>query len=198
MDRISAIIAGGIFAIGLGAAGYYYVETRKYQSCNSGHVAGDAAIGGPFELVSHQGETVTEADVLDGPALIYFGFTYCPDVCPLDLVRNAEAIDILSANGHSVKPVFITVDPNRDTPEVVAEYVDLMHPEMIGLTGDAAAIDAAAKAYKVYYRRASDDEDYLVDHSSFSYLMDETGFRGFYRRDLTPSELADQIACVVG
>ena len=113
---------------------------------------GSAQIGGPFELVSETGETVTDADVIDKPTLIYFGYTFCPDVCPLDAARNAAAVDILEERGDMVKPVFISVDPARDTPEVLAEFTDYLHPRMVGLTGSPEQVRAASKAYRTYYQ----------------------------------------------
>ncbi len=99
-----------------------------------------------------KGETVTDADVLTGPSLIYFGYTFCPDVCPLDTARNAEAIDILEERGQMVTPVFISIDPERDTPEVVGDFAVNLHERMIGLTGSPEQVAAASKAYKTYYK----------------------------------------------
>ena len=117
-------------------------DDDKFAQCRSSTVAGD--LGGPFELVNAAGETVTDADVITEPTLIYFGYTYCPDVCPLDVDRNASAIELLEARGKSVTPMFISIDPQRDTPEVVGDFADAMHPKMIGLTGTPAQVKAAA------------------------------------------------------
>ena len=92
------------------------------------------------------------------PALVYFGYTFCPDVCPLDSARNAEAVDLLAKRGMPATPVFISVDPKRDTPEVVAEFTTWLHPKMIGLTGTPEQVKAASQAYRTYYK-AHDDED---------------------------------------
>jgi protein SCO1/2 len=149
---------------------------------------GSAEIGGPFTLVSETGETVTDADVITMPTLLYFGYTFCPDVCPLDTVRNAEAVDILEQQGIMVQPVMITVDPERDTPEVMDDFTANVHPRMLGLTGTPEQTDAAARAYRVYYRinRDGDDPYYLVDHSAFAYLvLPEYGFVEFFNRDVT-------------
>ncbi len=172
-------------------------DDDKFAQCRSSTVAGD--LGGPFELVNAAGETVTDADVITEPTLIYFGYTYCPDVCPLDVDRNASAIELLEARGKSVTPVFISIDPQRDTPEVVGDFADAMHPKMIGLTGSDAQIKAASQAYRTYYSaHPAVDDEYLVDHSTFSYLvMPETGFVEYFRRELGPEELADKIGCFV-
>lgn len=160
-----------------------------------------ADVGGPFTLISDTGEEVTEADVITGPTLVYFGYSFCPDVCPFDNVRNADAVDLLAERGVEVRPVFVTVDPERDTPEVMAAYTEYMHPDMLGLTGSPEQVASAASAYRVYYKigEAEDGgEDYPVDHTTFTYLMDPGGLIDFFRRDVTPEDMADRIACHLG
>jgi protein SCO1/2 len=172
-----------------------------FAQCREGVVAGGAGqIGGPFTLVSETGETVTDAEVITEPTLVYFGYTFCPDVCPLDTVRNAEAVDILEADGYSVRPVMISVDPERDTPEVMAAFTNNVHPRMLGLTGTPEQTDAAARAYRVFYRinRDGDDPYYLVDHSAFTYLvLPEYGFVDFFNREITPQQMAERTECFV-
>jgi len=182
----------------LTSAGLVDGSSDQFESCRVGTIAG-GDIGGPFTLVSETGETVTDADVITEPSLIYFGFTFCPDVCPMDTDRNAQAIEILDERGVRVKPVFISIDPERDTPEYLAEFTDYFHPRMLGLTGTPEQVAAASKAYKTYYKKQdTDDEFYLVDHSTFTYLVfPEHGFVEFFRRDVQPDALADQIACFV-
>ena len=164
-----------------------------------GTAVSGADIGGPFTLVDQTGATVTEADVITGPTLVYFGYGFCPDVCPVDNARNVAAIDLLAEQGIDATPVFITVDPARDTPDFMADYAANMHPDMIGLTGSDAQIAAAAEAYRVVYSRNGDDPDYyLMNHSAFTYLMfPGDGFVSFFRRDATPQQVADQTACAV-
>ncbi len=199
MIRLAAIAAAVILGVGLLALTLLDRggEEAQFASCSGGAVAGD--LGGPFTLVNGQGETVTDADVITGPTLIYFGYTYCPDVCPLDVDRNAAAIEILEERGQTVTPVFITVDPDRDTPEVVRDFAEAMHPRMIGLTGSEEQVAAASKAYRTYYKAHPPvDGEYLVDHSTFSYLVTpEHGFLDFFRREVTPEEMADSIGCFV-
>lgn len=169
-----------------------------FAQCRASSVAGGAgAIGGPFTLVDETGRTVTEADVFVRPALVYFGYTFCPDVCPLDTARNAEAVDILEEMGYEVTPVFISIDPARDTPEVLAEFTDHVHPRMIGLTGTPEQVAAASRAYRTFYRKQDGDpEYYLVDHSTFTYLvLPKTGFAEFFRREDTPEAIAARVAC---
>lgn len=199
----SAVVAGGIAASFL-TGSYAYIlmfqNDDQFAGCRASSVAGGGAIGGPFTLVSETGETVTEKDVLDKPALIYFGYTFCPDVCPLDAARNAEAVEILAEGGHDVRPVFISIDPERDTPEVMAEYTDYLHPQMLGLTGSPEQVKAASQAYRTYYRKQDSDdaEYYLVDHSVFTYLMlPEIGFVEFFGRDVPAVDMAARTACFI-
>ena len=199
--KFFALSGAATVALGLAATAYFAMAPGNdpFAGCRTTAIAGGAgAIGGEFELVAHTGETVTHETLYEEPTLMYFGFTYCPDVCPLDTGRNAVAIDILAEQGLSVTPVFVSVDPERDTPEVLAEFVPYVHPDMIGLTGDQAAMDQAKKAFKVYAAKNGEGEDYLYDHSTFSYLMGPDGsFWEFFRRDLTPEQLADRVACFV-
>lgn len=195
---IGVLLAGVGTAVWLGEAGR---EDDVFAQCRASSVAGGAAeIGGPFTLVSETGETVTDEDVITMPSLLYFGYTFCPDVCPLDTVRNAEAVAILEERGMMVQPVMITVDPERDTPEAMDMFTANVHDRMLGLTGTPEQTDAAARAYRVYYRinRDGDDPYYLVDHSAFSYLvLPEHGFVEFFHRDITPAEMAETTACFV-
>jgi protein SCO1/2 len=172
----------------------------QFASCRASSIAGGAdAIGGPFELVNAAGETVTDQDVITGPTLIYFGYTFCPDVCPFDVARNADAVDVLEASGYNVTPVFISVDPDRDTPEAVGGFAEALHERMIGLTGSPEQVAAASAAYRTYYKaHDKDDEFYLVDHSTFTYLvLPEHGFVEFFRRETEAEEMADRTACFI-
>lgn len=195
-----AMAAGGAVALMLAgtAAFVWMAPADKYAQCREGQVGG-GQIGGPFTLVDGQGETVTDADVITGPTLVYFGYTFCPDVCPFDNQRNAEAVDILEERGLDVKPVFISVDPERDTPAVMGEYADMMHPKMQGLTGTKEQVKAAADAYKVFYQIPNTTEEfYLVDHTTFTYLMmPGDGFVDFFRRDASAEDMAERTACFV-
>lgn len=199
MIRNAAIAAVTVVGVGILATVFFtgQKDENQFASCGAGAVAGD--LGGPFTLVNGDSETVTDSDVITEPTLIYFGYTYCPDVCPLDVDRNAAAIEILEERGQSVTPVFISIDPERDTPEVVRDFADAMHPRMIGLTGTAEQVAEASKAYRTYYKAHPPvDGEYLVDHSTFSYLVTpEQGFVEFFRRELTPEQMADKIGCFV-
>ncbi|RMD95046.1 MAG: SCO family protein [Alphaproteobacteria bacterium] len=203
MTRSVAIAAGLALAAMLGVSiwlAFFRAEDSPFAACGGAQVAGGiGSIGGPFELVNAQGETVTDKDVFTKPSLVYFGYTFCPDVCPLDNARNAAAVDILLEKGYDVQPVFISVDPERDTPEVVGEWASYMHPRMIGLTGSPEQVKAASQAYKAYYRRNPGEDDYyLVDHSTFTYLvLPGLGVVDFFRRDETEEEVARRTACYI-
>jgi len=167
-----------------------------FADCRAGAIGG-GAIGGPLSLVNGEGKTVTDAEIFTKPTLLYFGYTFCPDVCPMDNARNAEAVDILEERGFDVQPAFISIDPARDTPEVVREFAANLHPKMIGLTGSEEQVKAASLAYKTYYKKQdSQDEFYLMDHSTFSYLiLPKIGFVDFFKRDETADSMAERTAC---
>lgn len=206
MTRLIAIVATAAVILLLGVSYYMTMlggDDDQFAQCRASSVAGGAGqIGGPFTLVDETGKTVTDKEVVDQPALIYFGYTFCPDVCPLDAARNAEAVEILESRGKMVKPVFISIDPERDTPEMLADFTDYLHPRMLGLTGSAEQVKAASKAYRTFYQAqkpAEGEEDlYLVDHSTMSYLtLPEHGFVEFFRRDVTPEQMADRTQCFI-
>jgi protein SCO1/2 len=137
------------------------------------------AIGGAFTLTDHAGRRVSDADYRGKVLLVYFGFTYCPDVCPTTLTVMADALAVLGPDAARVQPLFITVDPERDTPEQLAVYVAYFHRTLVGLTGSAADIAAAAKSYRVYYAKVKGAsgaaDDYVMDHTSIIYVMGPDG-----------------------
>lgn len=161
--------------------------------------AASVQIGGPFSLTASDGTTVTEKDLLGKYALIFFGFTFCPDICPTELQNAMNAMDLGGATvADKTNIVFITIDPERDTPAKVGEYVRQFGKNIIGLTGTPDQIAAVAKAYKIYYARASEtdpgDDQYLMDHSSFLYLMGPDGkYITVFRAGSDPQEIADAI-----
>lgn len=197
---VTALVGGSWIALRGGGS------DDPFGPCRASAIAGgSASIGGDFELVSETGETVTDEKVLSKPSLVYFGYTFCPDVCPFDAARNADAVDLLAERGYDVQPVFITIDPVRDTPEVLAEYTGYLHPDMLGLTGSDEQVKQAAQAYRAFYSRRDGEEPdfYFVDHSTFSYLMlPEHGFVEIFRgapgasgEGITAEEVADGAAC---
>jgi len=151
-------------------------------------------IGGSFALIDHTGSSRTERDFRGKLLLIYFGFTYCPDICPTDLQNIGLALDQLGAVSDKVQPLFVTVDPERDTAAHLAQYVPMFHPRLIGLTGDTSAIRAAADAYKVYYTKVPNErgDEYTVDHTAFTYLIGADGkYLGFLPPGTAPERIAD-------
>ena len=151
------------------------------------------ALGGAFSLQDHNGQRVTEGAFAGRLGLIYFGFTYCPDVCPTGLGLMASALDLLGPDASRVLPVLITIDPARDTPAALADYVSRFHPALIGLTGTEEEIATAARAFRVYYRKIQPPgaSDYLMDHSSFIYLVGPDGkVRQLFRPSTPPETIA--------
>lgn len=153
-----------------------------------------ASIGGPFTLIDQHGNTVTDQSLRGQYLLIYFGYTFCPDVCPTELQAMSQAVDALGSAGDAVTPVFITVDPARDTVEQLASYAPHFHPRLVALTGTEQQVAAAAKVYRVYYKKAEDagSTDYLMDHSSIIYLMGPDGaFLTHFSFGTEPGEMAE-------
>ena len=151
------------------------------------------SLGGPFTLVRGDGETVTEADFAGGYTLVLFGYTFCPDICPTALATVSGALDDLGEDATKLTVLFVTIDPDRDTPAVVGDYVASFHPRVVGLSGSAEQIAAMASIYRVYYAKAEsgNTEDYLVDHSAALYLMGPNGqYLANFRFNASVQELA--------
>ena len=135
-----------------------------------------SAIGGSFKLVDQNGAQITEADVKGRPFLVFFGYTHCPDVCPTTLFDVSEILRALGKDADRAGALFITVDPERDTPAVMKDYLSSFDPHLRGATGDRAAVDAAEKAYRVYAKKVpGENGDYSMDHTALVYLMDKQG-----------------------
>uniref|UniRef100_A0A1D1YWP7 Protein SCO1 1, mitochondrial n=1 Tax=Anthurium amnicola TaxID=1678845 RepID=A0A1D1YWP7_9ARAE len=175
-----------------------HIEELKAASIapRQGPSVGTAAIGGPFNLVNHDGKSVTDKDFLGKWTLIYFGFTHCPDICPDEIQKLAAAIDKIKASaGIEILPVFVSVDPERDTVEQIHDYVKEFHPNLIGLTGTTESIRHVARAYRVYYMKTEEEgSDYLVDHSIVMYLMNpRMEFTKFFGKNYDVDALAEGI-----
>ncbi len=154
------------------------------------------AIGGPFALIDPQGKTVTDADFRGRVMIVYFGYTFCPDVCPTTLGLLGQALDKLSPDERKqVAPIFITVDPERDTPQVMGSYVVNFAPDLIGLTGTPDSIAAATRAYHVYAKKHPEpDGSYSMDHSSIIYLMGRDGsYRAILSGEVSVAQMVDGI-----
>jgi len=159
---------------------------------------GKALIGGPFTLTNHEGKRVTEQDFQGKYALVVFGYTFCPDICPAELQTMANAMDELGPQAEQVTPILITIDPERDTVEQLAGYVKNFHARFVGLTGSPEDVKKAARAYRVFYAKAEDKAsatDYLMDHSAFIYLMDRQGeYVTHFAYGTAPEKMAAGIA----
>lgn len=201
--RRLAFIAAGVVVLGLTAQVLLVIlgpqSDDQFAQCRVGSVStGGAPLGSePFTLVDKNGQEVTRDEIFQEPSLIYFGYTFCPDVCPFDTVRNADAIDLLQERGYDIRPVFISIDPERDTPDVVGDFAANVHEDMLGLTGTAEQTKAASQSFRTYFKKqAAEDDYYLVDHSTFTYLtLPDQGFVEFFRRELSGETLADQAQC---
>jgi protein SCO1/2 len=172
-NRLIFAVTVLFIALLTGVGTLWFAERGKLEIPGTG----TALVGGPFELTDQNGHRVTDKDFLGKYPLVFFGYTYCPDVCPSELQVMSAALDELGSTADRIQPIFITVDPARDTPEVMKEYVSNFHPRMIGLTGSASDIAKVASVYRVYYAKMGKegDPDYLMDHSSNIYLMGPDG-----------------------
>lgn len=189
-----------VLVLGLAAIlGGFAIYSRHSGDSRDATGPGVAAIGGSFALTDHAGRRVTDADYRGRYMLIFFGYTYCPDVCPTELQVMTHALDTMGAAGERIAPVFITVDPERDTVEQMKSYVENFSPRLVGLTGTPEEIAAVAKAYRVYYAKSgkADAADYLVDHSSIIYLMDTEGrFLKHFTYTTDAKALAESLAAL--
>jgi protein SCO1/2 len=194
MSKVIASIAGLTTIVVVGGT---FAITQLVAPPDCGVVAG-GDIGGPFTLRSETGAIVTDRDVITEPTLVYFGYTFCPDVCPLDNARNAAAVDLLADHGISATPLFISIDPDRDSVDVVRDYADNFHDKMIGLTGTNAQVASASRAYRTYYQKEEGDPDYyLVAHSTSTYLvLPEIGFATYFGREDSAEHVAEVTACI--
>src|SRR3954468_4818018 len=170
--RIALIAAA--FAAGLGLC--FYVMLLVSQVMFTSNRPQTATIGGPFRLTDQNGRTVTEQDFKGAPFLVFFGFTHCPDVCPTTLFEVSEILRNLGPDAARVRVAFITVDPERDTPAALKDYLSSFDPHLLGVTGDPAAIAAMGKAYRVYSKKVPlEGGGYTMDHTAIIYLMDKDG-----------------------
>lgn len=154
--------------------------------------SGTASVGGPFTLTTQDGAPLTDKDLRGAPFLVFFGFTHCPDICPTKLFEISEALRAAGARGEKLRALFVTVDPERDTAEVMKSYLGSFDPRIVGLTGDRAAIDAVIKAYRAYAKKVPlKDGDYTMDHTALVYLMGKDGgFIGAFNIERPPAEAA--------
>jgi len=184
---LSAFCAGLLVFLGV-----FLYATGQF----GGAAPGSAAIGGPFKLTDQNGQPITDADLKGKPFLVFFGYTHCPDVCPTTLFDVSEVMRSLGTDADRTKAVFITVDPDRDTPAVLKDYLSSFDPHLIGATGDEAALNRVEKEYRVYAKKVptGKDGDYSMDHSAIVYLMDKQGrFVAPFKLDRKPEQAAAEL-----
>jgi cytochrome oxidase Cu insertion factor (SCO1/SenC/PrrC family) len=189
-------VAGVVLIVFAFGAWLNLAREEPAESAAVGGLVVNVDIGGSFELTDHTGARFSDAQLRGNFALIYFGYTFCPDVCPTELGEIVLAIDELGHDGDRVTPLLITIDPVRDTPQALAEYVPLFHERLIGLTGSEDEIREVASKYRVFYRRFDNPEYtyYLMDHTSFVYLIDPDGrVASMFRYGTPPEEIAATI-----
>ncbi len=183
---LAAVIVAVIASIGLL---FWLAGNRKADT-------DQPVIGGAFELVDQNGKPFTEKNLKGKYSLIYFGYTYCPDVCPTELQTMTQALEMLGPMASRIRPVMISVDPERDTPEVLKEYLTNFYPGFVGLTGTPEQVRKAGQAYRVFYRKTDEKSasEYLMDHSSIVYLMDPEGrYLKHFAYGTSPEKMAEGI-----
>lgn len=195
--RLLRIAAASVLALAV-SAGIAWWQVNNASTMVANATKSAVPIGGPFTMTDQTGKTVTDADYRGKYLLVYFGYTYCPDVCPTELGVMTQALDLLGRQSVNVQPVFVSVDPERDTVAHLKDYVALFHPTLVGLTGTADQVRDMARAYRVYYAKApqkdAKPDEYLMDHSSFIYLMGPNGnFVGAYQAGTTADRIAQDL-----
>jgi len=169
-NRMSLLIVLAACLVAIGALAVVAVDLKPQAASRQ------VAVGGPFSLTDQNGKTITDADMKGHPFIVFFGFTHCPDVCPTTLYDLSQALNGLGDDAKNIPALFVTVDPERDTPEVMKRYVSNFNPDIRGVTGDPAAIQAMVKAYRGYAKKVpTEDGDYTMDHTAVVYLMGADG-----------------------
>jgi len=202
-DNVQYTWASALFTCAVaGALLWYYEHVKKRREEEQRAVVryeriGTPRLGGPFNLVDRTGQPKTDEDYKGQYLLLYFGFTFCPDICPQEMEKQSRVIELIDQSvGKVVSPMFISVDPKRDTPKMVDDYCKEFHPRLIGLTGTPEEIKTVSRAYRVYYNEGikTDDADYLIDHSIIHYFIGKNGkFIDFFGKNMTAQEMADKM-----
>ncbi len=202
LGLVILLVAGGLSTVlllgGGNMAGNDQIIVVNKGSRPAENASSAPPVGGPFNLVDGEGKLVSNADFAGQNLLIFFGFTHCPDVCPQTLSTLSRALELIGKDINKVQPLFITVDPLRDTPDVVKAYIANFHPKLIGLTGTSRQVSAAMRAYRIYAAKMGDDlhvtSDYQVDHTSITYLMGPDGaFKTFFSLGDSPEAIASKL-----
>ena len=203
MNKIFIISVSLLFFATLLVSAIFVLLIKPSLSTDCGGnrvVGGSSTIGGNFELTDTNYKKINSREFIKEPSVIYFGYSYCPDVCPFDLQRNAIAVDILNSKKKAITPIFITIDPLRDTPDRLKEFSSFIHPKLIALTGSTAEVKTVMKLFKIYGQKSNeedfDDDNYLMDHSSFTYLVSSSNeFVDYFSRKVSAEEMAQRINC---
>ncbi len=182
-----ALLVSAVAVAALGGIGASYILNNK-------HVTETLAVGGPFKLIGVDGQEVTEAAVKGKYSLFFFGFTFCPDACPTALNTFTLVLEKLGPDAAKIQPVFVSIDPERDTPQVLKEYLNSFDPRIMGLTGTAEEIAEAAKKFRVYYARQGEGEYYLMDHSTAIIIMNpDFEYAGVLAGNMQPDEMVTRL-----
>jgi cytochrome oxidase Cu insertion factor (SCO1/SenC/PrrC family) len=186
MRRRPFIIGLSALALSAVAGGYLFLQNQQLQQT--------ASVGGPFSLIDGDGRRVTEADFKGKWLMIFFGYTFCPDACPTALGAMAETMDRMGAQAERIQPIFITIDPERDTPQVMKDYVGNFGSKIVGLTGTSSDIAQVAQAFRVYYKKAGDGPNYMMDHSTAILVMNpDFHFAGIIAGDAKPAQMIERL-----
>ncbi|WP_374310122.1 SCO family protein [Dongia sp.] len=182
-----ALLVSAVAIAALGGIGASYILNNK-------HVTETLAVGGPFKLIGTDGQEVTEAAVKGKYSLFFFGFTFCPDACPTALNTFTLVLEKLGPDAAKIQPVFVSIDPERDTPQVLKEYLGSFDPRIMGLTGTAEEIADAAKKFRVYYAKQGEGEYYLMDHSTAIIVMNpDFEYAGVLAGNMQPDEMVTRL-----
>lgn len=188
-------VAAVLTVIAAGAALWTFLHAPSQQTTSTG----TASVGGPFTLVDQHGRTVTDETFRGRWMLVFFGFTHCPDICPTALNDMSTLLTDLGPAADKVQPIFITIDPERDTVEAMSQYVANFDPRIVALTGTPEQIAQAAKAYRVYYKKVQQGDDYTMDHTGILYVMDPQGrFMTHFTPNTPVPDMAERIRKLVG
>lgn len=193
-----------VAVVSIGYLGYRFIGPLLQSAQEDSAQTQSIDVGGPFQLTTHLGESVTDADFQGKYRLMFFGYTYCPDICPFELATMTQALDLLEEEGvrlDKLQPLFISIDPERDSVDALKDYMAAFHPKFIGLTGSVEQVDAVTQAYSIYAQKAEVEgaSDYLMNHSSLVYLMGPNGeFIRYFPPGRAPEEMAAGLKKALG